>query len=358
MQLKKKRNTLRSPRPKFRAKMWIFSASLVVASLVVFLWWAVGTELPKVSSLAISRHNEFSQGAPKDRLKIATYNIGFGQGIKDSPLDFRDEAYTRKTLARVGAVVQKMDADILLLQEVDLASDRSHQIDQADILITHGGFAYSACAVVWDKNYVPFPFWPPQFHIGEIKTANCVLSKYPIRSHQRIIFEKPESNPFWYNWGYLDRGAHKVEIQIGNRTLYVINLHLEAYEQAAREKQAGILIDWVKDIKGPLVIGGDFNAVPRNATRLDNFPDEPEITYVTDTTLETIKSGLIQFSEAVPSEYCANHEVSCLTFRSDLPLRQLDHLFATRGARFVSGETFLEAKEASDHLPVVGFLEF
>jgi endonuclease/exonuclease/phosphatase family metal-dependent hydrolase len=358
MRLKKTRNvSFNSPRRRI-TKPWVLVFGFLIAASTLFLWWAVGTELPREAELEVARHAEFSEAQPKERLKIVSYNIAFGQGIKDSPLDWRDEAHTREKLAEVGAVIRRLDPDILFLQEVDLDSNRSHRINEADYLVTQGSFPFSACAVVWDKNYVPFPFWPPQFHIGEIKTANCILSKYPMSNHQRIIFDKPESNPFWYNWGYLDRGAQKAEIRIGTKTLHVVNLHLEAYEEEAREKQARLLLKWVDGVKGPLVLGGDFNAIPTGAKKIDGFHDEPEISYKTDTTLEIIKKGLGDFTEALPSSHCEIHERSCLTFRSDMPMRQLDHLFATRGAQFVTGNTDLDAGEASDHLPVVGMLEF
>jgi endonuclease/exonuclease/phosphatase family metal-dependent hydrolase len=273
-------------------------------------------------------------------------------------MDWRDETYTRQKLSELANVIQRLDADILLLQEVDINSKRSHHINEAELLVKAGEYPYSACAIVWNKNYVPFPFWPPKFHIGDIKTANCILSKYPMFKHQRIIFDKPDSNPFWYNWGYLDRGAQKLEVQIGSKSLFVVNMHLEAYEEEARENQARLIPTWIQDIKGPLVIGGDFNAIPSDASKRNNFADEPATFYLDDHTIDYLKEGLKDSTEALPTSLCAVKEHLCLTFPANEPTRRLDYLFATRGAKFVDGRTVTEAREASDHLPVLGLVEF
>lgn len=334
-------------------KTWLLAAVSVLALLGLFLWWAIGTALPRESELAVSRHPEFQEAAPKTRISVASYNIAYGQGVKEIPTDWRDEAYTRKKLAEVGNVVKRLNADVLLLQEVDINSNRSHHINQAEYLVVQGKYPYSACAVVWEKNYVPFPFWPIEHHLGEVKTANCVLSKYPLSWHKRIIFDKPASNPFWYNWGYLDRGAHRLDLKIGDQTLTVVNLHLEAFEQEAREKQARFLGKWIKDIKGPIVVGGDFNSIPREASKKAGFIDEPQTSFATDQTIEHVKKGLKEFNEALQASPCQTNEAQCHTFPADAPTRRLDYIFTSHGAQINGGRVFQEAGDASDHLPVV-----
>jgi endonuclease/exonuclease/phosphatase family metal-dependent hydrolase len=341
-----------------RKQIWVFALGFLVALFSFSLWWAVGTELPKESELIVHHHADFTHASPKKQIRIATYNIAFGQGVKREPTEWRDEPYTRKKLSEVAQTIKRMDAEIILLQEVDLQSNRSHHIDQAKLIVHESQYPYSACAVVWDKNYVPFPFWPPEFHIGEVKTANCVLSKYPMKEHKRIIFDKPESNPFWYNWGYLDRGAQRLEVIIGDKILNIANMHLEAFEQEAREKQAHLLIQWLSDIKGPLVLGGDFNAIPRHASKKHGFVDEPDVSFATDRTLQNIEEGLGHYQEAIAHSVCSANESACMTYPANAATRRLDYMFATRGARFVEGRVVHEAGEASDHLPVMGIVEF
>lgn len=338
-------------------KFWLSLIISFVLLLAAAIFWAVGTVLPRESELEISRHLEYPIAKEKNKILVASYNIAFAHGVKTSPTEWRDKNHTQKKLEELASVVKELNADLLFLQEVDINSNRSHYINQAEFLVDAGAYPYSACAVVWEKNYVPFPFWPIKHHLGEVKTANCVLSRYPLSWHKRIIFEKPASNPFWYNWGYLDRGAHRLDVAIGNQTLTVINLHLEAYEQKAREKQSRFLGEWVSTIKGPIIIGGDFNSIPRDASKQSGFIDEPEVSFATDMTLENVKVGLGDFSEAVPSFVCRVNEKFCHTFPANNATRSLDHIFAAHGARFVAGRVFHEAGSASDHLPVIGVVQ-
>ena len=322
-------------------------------TLSLFLWWAVGKSLPKHSNLPVSHYPEFAIASEKGEIKIATYNIAYGQGIKLGHTDWRDKAYTEKKLEELSRVVQDLDADVLFLQEVDLDSNRSHFINEAEVLVRAGKFPYSACAIVWDETYVPFPFWPPEFHLGQVVTANCILSKYPMKNHERIIFDKPKSNPFWYNWGYLDRGAQKIEIQVGSITLTAVNLHLEAFEEEAREKQARIVGNWVKDIKKSLVVGGDFNAVPSNASKKNGFVDETNISYDDDHTIDYLMESIPNLAEAISPSLCDTSEHLCFTFPANDATRRLDYLFATNGVKFIDGRVVAEAGGASDHLPVL-----
>lgn len=337
---------------------FVFIVGLLVSLISFFLWWAVGTTLPRESELDVKHYSEYPEAASKEQIKIATYNIAHGQGVKIRPTDWRDEPYTRNKLAEIATVIQRMDADLLFLQEVDLDSNRSHHIDEADYLAREGRYPYSACAIVWDKNYLPFPFWPVKYQLGKTKTANCIFSRYPMHNHRRIVFDKPVSNPFWYNWGYIDRGAQKCEITIGAKSLYVVNLHLEAFDREAREKQAQHLVKWISDIKEPLVLGGDFNAIPSEASKRDHFLDEPALSFFKDRTIDSLKEGLRDFTEALPASLCQMKEHLCLTFPANEATRRLDFLFASRGARFIDGRVVNEARDASDHFPVVGIVEF
>ena len=64
-----------------------------------------------------------------------------------------------------------------------------------DSIALYCGFLEGAYAVNWDKRYVPFPYWPPVVHFGEMLSGQGVLSKFPILMNKKIVLQKPEENP-------------------------------------------------------------------------------------------------------------------------------------------------------------------
>ena len=163
------------------------------------------------------------------------------------------------------------------------------------------------------------------------------------------MFDKPRSNPFWYNWGYIDRGAQTVVLQVGSHRIAVVNIHLEAFEQNARHEQASELAAWVQSLQMPWVLGGDLNAVPPEAEQKGNFDDDPHTSYATDRTLELVRSGLPKHQEAL--QQLKSPQLP-FTFPSNQPNRQIDYLFAANALNIVKSRVVHEAKTASDHLPV------
>lgn len=349
-----------------KSKSWQIFACVVCILLVgpaAFMYWAIGTSLPQKSDLRVQRWPGTTIAPPKNTLSIMTYNIGHGQGIKELPTDWRGEEVTKMQLEDIAHVLNRVDADFVLLQEVDLNSHRSQNINQAEFLLRRTHYPYYACATVWDKNYIPFPFWPLEHQLGRVLAANCIFAKYPLKKHQNVIFDKPEDNAFWYNWGYIDRGAQKVVAQVGDKKISLINLHLEAWEKKARMKQAKIVAHWAQELEGPLIIGGDFNAIPPEACKKSNFADELDVDFAHDETLSILREGLKNHSESLRVEQCPpagnnTQETNTFTFPADAPSRTLDHLFTTHGAKIIAERVVKEAGTASDHLPVLVEVEY
>lgn len=331
------------------SKYALLVVGALLASLSFFMWWAVGKTLPTHCKLSVEYAPQYAHTIADDRgFTLASYNIAFAQGLKIHPTDWRDKAYTETKLAELCSAIQRLNADVLMLQEVDIESDRTFRINQAEDLRAAGKYPYMACALVWDENYLPFPFWPPEEHLGQAKTANCILSRFKLTDHERLVFPKPKANPFWYNWGYIDRAAQRVVAHVGQRTFTLVNVHLEAYDKEARQDQAQRLSAWLKDEKGPLIVGGDFNSIPPEASKKDHFIDE-DIDFWHDDTIAILRQGFGGSIE-VPS-----HDAP--TFPSDTPTRRLDALFAANGASLSKGRVVSEAGTASDHLPVVAHVD-
>lgn len=326
---------------------------LLLIGFVFILWYAVGGQLPKEAQLEVSEASVVDPAPPPLELTIVSYNIGHGQGIKEQAWDYRDEKLTLKHLDLLGEAVKQMDADIILLQEVDIDSSRTFHINQIEFLRERTGHKYYACANVWEKKYLPFPYWPPNHHLGAIKAANCVLSRFPLSNHYRLIFDKPKSNPFWYNLGYIDRGIQRVDVTVGEKKLAVLNIHLEAWDIPTREDQIKKTLEYMKKQDLPIILGGDFNTVLPDAPFKNNFSDDAKTDYALENTFTWLFKAEPKLVK--PELHSQDKNIFDLyTFPSDQPSRRLDHIFLLgKNLSFASFRVVKEAGVASDHLPVL-----
>lgn len=335
---------------------YVLSLILLLAlGLGIFVWWALGGSLPKVSELPLEEVKAENLPLP-EHLTVVSYNIGHGQGVKEQAWDYRSKDVTMAQLDMVADAMVKMDADIFLLQEVDIDSHRTFRINQIDYLKNKTKHPYYACANVWEKNYLPFPYWPPAHHLGYVRAANCILSRFPLSNHERIIFDKPSSNPFWYNWGYIDRGIERVDVALGQEKIAVLNVHLEAWELKAREEQIQIVEKYIADTNMPVILGGDFNTVLPDAPKLADFADDKDADYTHEKTFAWFFANAKDIK--IPTLVKSDDPAQNFTFPSDHPDRRLDHIYLFGKLSFASFRVVSEAGLASDHLPVMAKINF
>jgi endonuclease/exonuclease/phosphatase family metal-dependent hydrolase len=187
-----------------------------------------------------------------------------------------------------------------------------------------------------------------------MRSGQAVLSRLPILSNVRHLLPQPP-NPFWYNAFYLHRSLQHAEIDLGGGvTLDLLNVHLEAFHQVNRERQAELVVQRVRSFPDrPRVVLGDLNAIPPEAVLRAHFPDEPQTDMTTDKTIATIRQ--LELAEALPDGTSAPET---FTFPADVPNRRLDYVWFSPTLRRVAGRVVREAGVLSDHLPVVVDLAF
>ncbi|MGE3780017.1 MAG: endonuclease/exonuclease/phosphatase family protein, partial [Pirellulaceae bacterium] len=200
------------------------------------------------------------------------------------------------------------------LQELDVGQKRTGQVDQADRI---------AQLLGWHAL-----FNPSLRYSGELY-GDGIVSRYP------LTLRRAGGLPGWSARPELEpRGAIWVEIETGSGPLQLINTHLGLFRRE-RELQAAALLgeEWLghTDCRDPVILCGDFNAVPVS---------------------RVYKMLATQLREARPRQ----RGTRLATFPSSFPVLSLDHIFY-RGAmvqiRRIHSLDWDLARRASDHLPLV-----
>lgn len=200
--------------------------------------------------------------------KIVSYNIGFGAYEPDYGffMDGGTEswAWSEERLdANLGNIAQfldKQDADLYILQEVDRGSTRSYHRDELVPIVTTAGGDYAhTWAQNYDSPYLLYPFNQPH---GKSVSGLLTMSRFGMASARRV--ELPiESSPM--KLVDLDRcySVNRIPVE-GGKELVLYNFHLSAYstDGTIATEQLGLLLNDMQAEyeKGNFCIaGGDFN---------------------------------------------------------------------------------------------------
>lgn len=339
-----------------------FVLFLVAAGFVLFVWapgkhLSLGVHEGSIETAALDQHppTGTASQAGSIRLRVMTWNIAYGYGL-GSEGDERYQPYSkekiRETLSRIAKLIEDVKPDVVHLQEVDFHSARSGFIDEARFLAENTGLKFFAPVVAWNANYIPFPYFPFKRHFGKMLSGGAVLSRFPILENRIEIQGKPANNPWWYNLFYLNRYFQKVTIRVGDQKVAMINLHLDAYDSNTRNLQAEELVSTLKSDSNVAWVGGDFNSLPEVARKKSDFPaSDARDRYEADRVFSILTKST--FKPSLPDAAYAENEARWFTFPSDAPNRLLDHLWLKAGVKSSGFRRVDEAKQVSDHLPIV-----
>ncbi|MCR4703361.1 MAG: endonuclease/exonuclease/phosphatase family protein [Saccharofermentans sp.] len=256
---------------------------LVVLLAALLIWLTVVEYRPEAEeNVAVCQLSDATDSlSAGDQIKIVAWNIGYG-ALGDNADFFMDggkmvytadEDRVKENLNAIISEVKAQDPDILLLQEIDLNSDRSYHIDETKYFDMPGYNNY-AFANNFKVAYAPFPV-PP---MGSINSGIATYSCYPTTSATRVSLPCPFSWPIrTFN---LKRCLLITRIPVeGGKELVIVNLHLEAYDDGeGKAAQAQMLMDILSSeaSKGNYVIaGGDFNQSFSNVESKNKvFPEQ------------------------------------------------------------------------------------
>ena len=308
----------------------------------------------------------------KDTLTVATWNIRFGIGranwFGDScgDLVLFDNETIIDGLELLAQKITDMDADILLLQEVDTDSKRSAYIDQVQWLLDHTSMNYGVYASMWEVQFVPSD------GLGRVNTGNAILSKWPLSEAERIQLSLRGDQDALTKAFYVRRNVLKAVVNYPGNPFWALDIHASAFSNDdTKQKQFLEFKDVLDEInsKGELfVAGGDLNELPPGATKNnyceeDRCPDElpeddegcdfsNETTWINplyDTYVPSVSLVDYQQNEQLYFTHASTHDINDERYQWN---RKLDYLFTNTAWVPRSEITHQEAQLESDHVAV------
>ncbi|MDB6114405.1 MAG: Endonuclease/Exonuclease/phosphatase family protein, partial [Lacunisphaera sp.] len=254
---------------------------------------------------------------PMTRLRLLTFNIAHARGALPLHQSLRSEAKIRSNLVKIARLIQRLNADVVALQEIDENSRWNGSFDHLAFLSAHTGLAHAVHGVNNRRG--------GRFHLNY---GNAILSRFPI--------VHSETTPFGF--GKLGgKGFVFAEIEVPKKgRLPVVNVHLHHASRAERLRQSIRLVHYLDEQRKhraaqwhtPLILCGDFN----------NPSHQPDAT-----------ATLLNYFE-LTNHYMLLPKTG-RTFPSLLPARALDYVFLPEECREPKAEVVRSL--ASDHCPVL-----
>lgn len=271
-------------------------------------------------------------------LKVMTYNIGYLSGMTNNRSVRREKSLFAEHLMQAKKMIQEENPCVVSFQEIDFGANRSFDVNQLDSLALAGKYVSAYKSINWDKKYVPFPYWPPSNHFGNMLSGQAILSRYPLENDQTMVLNPNLNAPAYYRAFYLDRLLQIAEINFLGAQVKIMNVHLEAFDMPTRLEQ----IELVKRefekyaAQQPVLLMGDFNSL---------IPDVSE---------EIDAIDLLMEAEWITSAIPFNQESNNRTFPSTDPERMIDYIFYNKNFfHCKQAKVINEAGQISDHLPLV-----
>ena len=230
----------------------------------------------RIGDMTLDVHNSTDEQTPANtQLTVVSYNIGFG--AYESDYGFFMDGGTQswawskerldQNLKNIASFLKDQNADLYIIQEVDIDSTRSYHVDErtylCDALTTDDNSSITGRDYTFAQNYdSPFLFYPLTQPHGASKSGLMTFSSYKIASAQRV--ELPIESGLTKLLD-LDRCYSKSRIKVENgKELVLYNFHLSAYtsDGTIAVQQLKLLCEDVQAEyeKGNYCIaGGDFN---------------------------------------------------------------------------------------------------
>lgn len=251
-----------------------------------------------VQSKPAARNSEHERASSRT-LRVMTYNIHVGIGM-DKKLD----------LQRIAAVINAARPELVGLQEVDRGVQRTQRIDEiaelAKLTRMHYAFAFNLA-----------------YQGGQYGVA--ILSRLPITASEQRHFKNLREAE--------RRGFIRTDVSFNRSTITFVTTHLDYQHDDGRLFETQQLLSALQDVKGPLIVVGDFNDIPGGHS------------------YQLMRNG---FDDA----WIQSRDTDAgLTYPADKPAKRIDYIFLRSTDRVRVKRAWIVNTLASDHVPVVADLE-
>jgi len=250
-------------------KYFLIIVGLVVVAFGDFIGFIILTDYnPPEEEKIIVEQNSSIMMRGEETFSVTTFNIGYC-GL-DKNQDFfmdggkksKSESY-EKTMENYNALAKfltEVRSDFYFLQEVDVKSKRSYNINQVQLSNELLNDYSSSFALNYVAKWVPMPIFD---QMGYVKSGIVTYSKYLTESS--IRYSLPIEEKGIVRYFDLDRAMIETIIPLeSGKNLYLVNIHLSAYDKGGviKKKQMNYIINYVNRVYNEdnyMVIGGDWN---------------------------------------------------------------------------------------------------
>ena len=250
----------------------ILLSALILFAAGFFLFFTLAEYRPaNLETARIDRGAKRTEIKTESSFKILIWNIGYC-GL-DAQNDFFYDGGTGVTARSKEAVLQNAETvkkniaeencEFNLLQETDIKSKRSFYINEKEIMENLFTDDDSSFAVNYNAVTVPYPVLNP---LGKVHSGIFTASKFKMQSALRR--QLPGSFSWPLKTVNLKRCllVSEFETEIPGKNLYIINLHLSAYDSdgSMRRQEMAYLKDLAENLYAAghwVIAGGDWNSI-------------------------------------------------------------------------------------------------
>lgn len=298
-------------------------AALLLIVLVVG-WYVLGRATASSRAIRQTELNNNATASDWDgqSLRVVSYNIAHGRGL--SPSNWAGDR--SDPLNAIADLLIELNADIVILNEVDFDSSWSGRKNQAQLIAERAGYPWVAEQTNYDLSLPLF----------RLRFGNAILSRFPITDAQLIAYpavNRIEALGFGQKQGL----ACTVELHT-NQSVRIVAVHFDTRDADVRIDSAEAIRQLLLSPGPSLIVAGDFN----------DAPPESDQTASSLSVLQSAQGmrGIESLSDS-PSSPGGS-------FPSPQPTRLIDHLIAQSPWTLTHFEVI--PSQLSDHRPIVADL--